>query len=102
MTIFEGLKIQRARLAVRVLAFSMAAGLAACVDSIEHNAAQAAKKAEEFVEVAFVRNDGERGYALLAPAIKGYVSQEQFKNVLARLHPQGSPKNVRASEYEPM
>jgi len=102
MAIFAGLKIQRARLAVRLLAFSMAAALAACVDSIEHNAAQAARKAEEFVDVAFVRNDGERGYALLAPAIRGYVSQEQFKHVLARLHPQGSPKNVRAIEYEPM
>lgn len=102
MTIFEDLKKQRTRLAVRLLALSMAAALTACVDSIEHNVGQAAKKAEEFVDVAFGRNDGERGYALLAPAIKGYVSQEQFKHVLARLHPQGLPKNVRAIEYEPM
>ena len=102
MAQFEGLKIQRARLAVRLLALSMATALAACVESIEHNEGQAARKAEEFVDVAFVRNDSERGYTLLAPATKRYVSLEQFKHVLSRLHPQGPPRNARAIEYEPM
>ena len=102
MALFEGLKIQRDRLAVRFLALSLATALTACADSIEHNEVQAAKKAEEFAEAAFVRSDGERGYALLAPATKRYVSLEQFKHVLSRLHPQGPPKNARAIEYEPM
>jgi hypothetical protein len=87
---------------VRIASLSMALALTGCVDSIEHNEVQAAKKAEEFVEIAFVRNDSERAYGLLAAATKRYVPPEQFKRVLARLHPQGSPKAVRAIEYEPM
>ena len=87
---------------LQFLSLLLAVALAGCAEPIEHNAVQAAHKAEEFAELAFVRSDGERGYAMLAPATKRYVSLEQFKHVLSRLHPQGLPRNVRAIEYEPM
>jgi len=87
---------------MRLLCLLMAVALLGCVESIEHDQARAAKKAEEFVQVAFVKSDGDRGYALLAPATKRYVSLEQFKRVVARMHPQAAPKNVRVSEFEPM
>ena len=80
----------------------MAVALLGCVESIEHDQARAAKKAEEFVQVAFVKSDGDRGYGLLASATKRYVSLEQFKQVVARLHPQAAPKSVRVLELEPM
>ena len=84
------------------LCLPVAVALLGCIESIEHDPARAAKKAEEFVQVAFVRSDAERGYALLAPATKRYVSLEQFKLVVARMHPQAAPKSLRVLEFEPM
>jgi hypothetical protein len=77
-------------------------GLLGCIESIEHDPAGAGKKAEEFAEIAFVKQDSENGYALLADGTRRYVSREQFKQVVAKLHPRAYPKNVKASEYEPM
>jgi hypothetical protein len=79
-----------------------AAGLMGCMESIKHDEVSAGKKAEEFARVAFVKQDIESGYALLADGTKRYVSQEQFKAVLSKLHPKAFPKSVKASEYEPM
>ena len=73
-----------------------------CIESIDHDAAVAGKKAEEFAQLVFVKQDIENGYALLADGAKRYVSLDQFKKVLAKLHPRAYPKNVRATEYEPM
>src|SRR5215475_15893499 len=79
-----------------------ALGLMSCMESINHDPSSAAKKAEEFAQVAFVRQDVENGYGLLADGTKRYVSLEQFKAVLSKLHPKGFPKTVTALEYEPM
>jgi hypothetical protein len=73
-----------------------------CIESVEHDPAGAGKKAEEFAQIAFVKQDVENGYGLLADGTRRYVSREQFKQVLAKLHPRAYPKNVKASEYEPM
>jgi len=72
------------------------------METINHDPSSAAKKAEEFAQVAFVKQDVENGYGLLADGTKRYVSQEQFKAVLSKLHPKGFPKTVTALEYEPM
>jgi hypothetical protein len=82
--------------------FILAMGFLGCIESVEHDPAGAGKKAEEFAQVAFVRQDIENGYGLLADGTRRYVSREQFKQVLAKLHPRAYPKNVKASEYEPM
>jgi hypothetical protein len=82
--------------------FILAVGLLGCIKSVEHDPAGAGKKAEEFAEIAFVKQDIENGYALLADGTRRYVSREQFKQVVAKLHPRAYPKNVKASEYEPM
>lgn len=86
----------------RLYSLILAAGLIGCIESIDHDAAVAGKKAEEFAQIVFVKRDIENGYALLADGAKRYVSREQFKAVLAKLHPRAYPKNVTASEYEPM
>ena len=85
-----------------LLCLSVAIAPLGCIESIEHDPARAAKKAAEFVQVAFVKSDADRGYALLAPATKRYVSLEQFKQVIARMHPQAAPKSVRVLDSEPM
>jgi hypothetical protein len=79
-----------------------AVGLISCMETINHDESSARKKAEEFARVAFVKQDVENGYALLADGTKRYVSQEQFKAVLSKLHPKAFPKTVTALEYEPM
>ena len=73
-----------------------------CMETINHDESSARKKAEEFARVAFVKQDVENGYALLADGTKRYVSQEQFKAVLSKLHPKAFPTTVTALEYEPM
>jgi hypothetical protein len=86
----------------RLYLLILALFLMGCIESIDHDAAVAGKKAEEFAQVVFVKQDVENGYALLADGAKRYVSREQFKKVLAKLHPGAYPKNVKATEYEPM
>jgi hypothetical protein len=77
-------------------------GLLGCMETINHDASSAGKKAEEFAQVVFVKQDIENGYGLLADGTKRYVSREQFKAVLSKLHPKAFPKTVNALEYEPM
>jgi hypothetical protein len=77
-------------------------GLMGCAESIKHDEVAAGKKAEEFAKITFVRQDIENGYAFLADATKRYVSLEQFKIVISKLHPKAFPKTVTASEYQPM
>jgi hypothetical protein len=77
-------------------------GLISCMESFDHDAVSAGKKAEEFARVTFVRGEFENGYALLADGTKRYVSLGQFKAVVSKLHPNAFPKTVTASEFEPM
>ena len=77
-------------------------GLMGCVGSIDHDEALAGRRAVEFAQVAFVRHDIERGYALLSASAKRYVSLEKFKETVSRLHPRAFPTSVTATEYEPM
>lgn len=82
------------------LAFVM--GLMGCAESINHDEVLAGRRAVEFAQAAFVKHDIKNGYALLSDSAKRYVSFEQFKEVLSRLHPKAFPTSVTASEYEPM
>ena len=79
-----------------------AVGLMGCMETINHDPSSAGKKAEEFAQVVFVKQDVENGYGLLADGTKRYVSREQLKAVLSKLHPKAFPKTVTALEYEPM
>jgi hypothetical protein len=102
MFLMKGFPAQRGCLGHCFYALMFAAGLMGCTESVKHDEALAGRKAEEFVRVAFVRQDIENGYALLAQGTKRYVSLEQFKAVVAKLHPKGFPRTVTATEYEPM
>jgi len=84
--------------------FSLASvvDLIGCAESIDHDYVLAGRKAVEFAQVAFVKQDSEKGYALLSDAAKRYVSRDKFKETISRLHPKGYPTSVRATEFEPM
>ena len=73
-----------------------------CAESIKHDEILAGKRAVEFAQVAFVKQDVEKAYALLADSAKGYVPLAKFKETLSRMHPNLHPTSVTATEYEPM
>ena len=81
---------------------TLVVGLMGCAESIKHDEVLAGRRAVEFVEVALVRHDIEKGYALLSDSVRRYVSLEKFKEVVSRLHPRAIPTSVAATEYEPM
>jgi hypothetical protein len=82
--------------------FACALLLYACAGSFEHDHKLAAKRAEEFAQVAFVRRDFDKGYAMLSDSGKRYVPLEKFKETIVKLHPRMYPTKVAATDYEPM
>jgi len=74
----------------------------ACSDSFEHDDKLAAKRAEEFARVVFVRQDFEKGYAMLSDSGKRYVPLEKFKEAVVKSHPRSYPTKIAATDYEPM
>lgn len=73
-----------------------------CSDKFEHNPTLAAQKAEEFAALAYVKQDFDGAYALLADGIRRHVSPAQFKQTLAKNQTGAKPAKVVAQEYEPM
>jgi hypothetical protein len=76
--------------------------LFACAESFEHDQNLAAKRAEEFAQVVFVRQDFENGYAMLSDSGKRYVPLEKFKETVIKSHPRNYPTKIAATDYEPM
>ena len=85
-----------------VLALGWVMTLMSCAESVKHDEFLAGKRAVEFAQVAFVKRDVERAYALLSDGAKSYVPFEKFKDTLLRMHPSLHPTSVTATEYEPM
>ena len=77
-------------------------GLIGCVEKVKHDDDLAGKRAVEFAQVAFVKQDVEKGYLLLSASAKRYVPLEKFRETLSRLYPGAHPTTVTAIEYEPM
>ena len=73
-----------------------------CAGSIKHDETLAGKRAVQFAEIAFVKHDLRRGYALLSDNTKRHVPFEKFAELVTKLHPRGFPATVQATEYEPM
>jgi hypothetical protein len=102
MIVTQFLTGQAIRLEYRLFLLIFTVGLIGCVETIQHDESSAGKKAEEFAQIVFVKQDVENGYELLADGTKRHVSRGQFKTVLSKLHPKAFPKTVTAIEYEPM
>jgi hypothetical protein len=83
-----------------ILAFVI--GSMGCTKPVKHDEVLAAKRAVQFAELAFVKQDAEKSYQLLSDATKGYVPFDKFKETLARLNPGVHPRSITAIEYEPM
>ena len=71
-----------------------------CEYPIEHNESLAGRRAKEFAEAAFVRQDFESAYRELSDGTKRYVSLDDFKKTIARFHTKGYPLRVELKEFE--
>jgi hypothetical protein len=80
----------------------VAAGLTSCSEPIRHNDSLARERALEFAEVALVRRDFDKGYALLSNGAKSHVPLEKFRETLLRLHEDGYPTKITATGFKPM
>jgi len=76
--------------------------LAACSEPITHNEEMAAKRAQEFAEIALVRQDFDRAYAQMSSKARSYLPLENFKDTLSRYHPDGYPKTIKAVGVRPV
>lgn len=77
-------------------------GCLSCADKFEHNPNLAAQKAEEFATLAWVKQDYNGAYALVADGLRRHVSLDQFKQTLTRNPSATQPARIVAREYEPM
>jgi len=65
-----------------------------------HEPSMAAAQAERFADASLIEHDLNSAYALLSPKKKEQLSLEQFKDLLARMHPSKYPDAVNATDYE--
>jgi len=63
----------------------------------------ASAQAERFADAAFIEHDLDVAYSLLTPEMKKQLSPQQFKDLLAKMHPSTQyPDAVNATDYEPV
>ncbi|MBM4261517.1 MAG: hypothetical protein FJ145_08805 [Deltaproteobacteria bacterium] len=86
----------------RWLSLILAIMLTGCESGVDHNPALAAKQAEEFAALAYVKQDYEGAYALLADSTRRHVSLTQFKQTVTRNETGAKPAKIVAQEFEPM
>ena len=68
--------------------------------AIKHDENLAGRRAKEFAEAAFVRQDFESAYQKLSDAAKRYVSLDDFKKTIVRFHTKGYPQRVELKQFE--
>jgi hypothetical protein len=76
--------------------------LSCAVNVIYHDENKAAAQAVQFVKAAFVQQDSQSAYALLATRTKPYYPVEKLSEWIKKLHPSEYPRVVVAREFEPM
>ena len=84
-----------------LIATILSLGFIGC-SPIKHDEDLAKKRALEFAELVFVRQNIEQGYAQLSDAAKRYVSAEKFRETISRIHSDGYPTRITVTGYKPM
>ncbi|GEM_PF-1770001 len=79
------------------LAAVLAIFIAACSERITHNEELAAKRAEEFAEIALVKQNFDRAYEQMSSKARGYLPLENFKEAMIGSHRDGFPKTIKAT-----
>jgi hypothetical protein len=73
-----------------------------CGENIQHDTDLAARRAVEFAELAFVRQNLEKSHLLLADSARSYVPLDKFRETIVKSHPSGYPTRVTAVRAEPV
>ncbi len=73
-----------------------------CGENIQHDTELAARRAVEFAELAFVRQNLEKSHLLLADSARSYVPLDKFRETIVKSHPSGYPTRVTAVRSEPV
>ncbi|HKA31786.1 MAG TPA: hypothetical protein VKH64_01125 [Candidatus Binatia bacterium] len=76
--------------------------IAACSEPITHNEELAAKQAEEFAEIALVKQNFERAYEQMSGKARSYLPLENFKETMIASHRDGYPKAIKATGVRPV
>jgi hypothetical protein len=75
--------------------------LPSCINILVHDEKAAGAAATRFAQAAFVKKDN-AAYELAAREFRDKVSRQQFAEIIAKIHPQGFPTEVVATEFEPI
>jgi hypothetical protein len=67
-----------------------------------HDPDQAAVGAIIFAKEAFIDLNQPEAYGFLSEEVRQKTSYDQYIDLIARMHPEGFPKEVRATGYEPI
>lgn len=86
----------------RLLALVFLLGPAACSEPITHNEELAAKRAEEFADIALIRGNFDRAYMQMSSKARSYLPLENFKDAMTASHPDGFPKTIKATAVRPV
>src|SRR4051812_10378630 len=92
----------------KIIVVTTAAGcltLSAClhINRFAHEPTMASAQAQRFADAALIEHDLDAAYALLTPEMKKQLSTQQFKDLLAKMHPSTKyPDAVNATDYEPV
>ena len=68
--------------------------LLSCGENIQHDTDLAARRAVEFADLAFVRQNLEKSHLLLADSARSYVPLDKFRETIVKSHPSGYPTRV--------
>jgi hypothetical protein len=75
---------------------------AGCVTVLRHEPQKAADEAEGFARTALIRQNLQAAYDASADEFQDYYSLEEFTDFIVKMHPDGYPDKVTATEYEPI
>lgn len=69
---------------------------------ISHDENKAALQAVRFAEVAFVTRDFDQAYTMFVPDLQKRLSPVDFRAAVDKLHPDGFPSELEATDFEPI
>jgi hypothetical protein len=90
------------RLLVIFLFFVFLLGCKASVNFLAHDGEIAAKRAIEFAGKALIEGKYQEAYALISKEGQRSVNLEQFQEYMHKMHPEGFPSAIEATEFEPI
>ncbi len=90
------------RLMLGAIAFLLLSSCTPSVNVIYHSEEMASDRALEFIETAFIKRDYKLAYSTASETFKNNIPIDKFSDSIAKIHPAGFPKTVKATDFEPI